>query len=224
MSQSHIKKLKKSHIKTKPTTTIAVNVFDPRDRIGSNLMSSKRQRVGVKAVDIAAAAEEAARQADEDEALANPLMRGHSTQKSRKKPTVESNENTGNTRPSPTANAASCWMSRKLRVRIVDENGKFKKWHTRKGVIKQVDAANCKADIEIEGDPVERVSKVAQDLLETVVTKTCKNVEIIRGEHQGMLAEFVSKNPRENVAVVRLGRAYDNAVVEMCLDDVCEFV
>eukprot|EP00928_Gymnodinium_smaydae_P064519 TRINITY_DN47820_c0_g1_i1.p1 TRINITY_DN47820_c0_g1~~TRINITY_DN47820_c0_g1_i1.p1 ORF type:complete len:413 (+),score=78.49 TRINITY_DN47820_c0_g1_i1:68-1240(+) len=211
---------------------------DPDERSGSTLgriaepplSQRKRQRVGAHGavLDVKAAEEEAARQDEEDLELANPLMRGSATAKPRapKEDAVPASPASSSKDARSGACAAKppaeCWASKKLRVRIVDETGEFKKSHLKKGVIRSVDSNSCRADIELE-DGKKLIRAVPQDLLETVVSKTCKNVEIIRGPHRGMLAKFVEKNVKRNVAIVQMGRGDNANDLELKLDDVCEF-
>ncbi|CAK0809440.1 unnamed protein product, partial [Prorocentrum cordatum] len=111
---------------------------DPADRVagapgaGPPEPQRKRQRVGAMGavVDIGAAEEEAARQAEEDLELANPLMRGPAATKPSKKPAADGTAR-GPGRPEPAVarargGADECWASKKLRVRIVDDGGDFK--------------------------------------------------------------------------------------------------
>eukprot|EP00929_Paragymnodinium_shiwhaense_P105977 TRINITY_DN71035_c0_g1_i1.p1 TRINITY_DN71035_c0_g1~~TRINITY_DN71035_c0_g1_i1.p1 ORF type:complete len:382 (+),score=99.77 TRINITY_DN71035_c0_g1_i1:171-1316(+) len=184
----------------------------------------KRQRVGAggKALDLAAAEEEAARQADEELEFVNPLMRGPAVKKT---PAGASGKAEKPAAPpkAPAKEAADCWASKKLRVRIVDESGKFKDNNLKKGVIRRVDSAAASVDVELEGDGG-LLREVPQALLETVVSKNCKKVEIVRGSARGMLAELLQRDPKRNVAVVRLGRGNDCDELKLPLDDVCEYV
>merc|ERR1712232_99292 len=115
--------------------------------------------------------------------------------------------------------------SKRLRVRIVDEDGEFKASHLQKGVIRKVDSAG-KVDVELEGDAEKKklLRDVPQKLLETVVSKTCKQVEIVRGSAKGMLAQLLQRDSKRNIAVVRLGRSNDCDELKLPLDDVCEYV
>merc|ERR1712216_80690 len=203
---------------------------DPADRIDDRLSAGgrgnceppeiqrKRQRVGAHGatVDIAAAEEEAARQADEDLEFANPLMRGPTVVK-RAKSTIAAETKVEVNIVEP---KTDCWTSKKLRVRVIDEAGKFKKHHLKKGVICHVDPSQCCVDIKLDSEDTKVLLRaVPQDLLETVVSKSCKKVEIVRGPQQSMLGELVSRDPRRNLAIVRLGRGNDVHDVELLLDD-----
>lgn len=212
---------------------------DPRDRIESLNAGGKgnreppepqkkRQRVGANgvALDIVAAEEAASRQAEEDLELANPLMRGPAVSKS-SMPAIgvdaKSSEKVGCTEADVKTTAES-WASKKLRVRVVDENGEFRRNHLKKGVIRHVDSRLCCVDVELDGSEGKVLRAVPQRLLETVVSKSCTKVEIVRGPRRGMLGELLCRDPKRNVAVVRLGRANEGQQIELLLDDVCEYL
>lgn len=181
---------------------------------------TKRQRTaaGGQPVDIAAAEEEEARQAEQDVELANPLLRPPegSARKTASRKLQQGDE-------APAIDQAVFWPSKRLRVRVVDEDGKFKACHLKKGVVRHVDIKRFTVDVEIDGDG-ELVRSMPQDCLETVVSKTCSRVEIVRGAHRGITAQLLQRNPKHNIAAVRLGRGFDEAEFELPLDDVCEFV
>jgi len=213
---------------------------DPRHRFGDRSKvlckvngeqpepPKKRQRVGANGVvvDILAAKEEAARQADEDAELASPLMRGPPVARTCAPAEAAAPKSLELRGPKGGVDkaAAELWVSRKLRVRVVDERGEFRKSHLKKGVVRRVDSSLCRVDIELDGDAGQMVCAVPQGLLETVVSKSCTKVEIVRGPHQGMLGELINRDARCNAAIVRLGRGNNEAEVELPLDDVCEFL
>lgn len=186
----------------------------------------KRQRVGANGatVDIQAAQEEEARQADEDAELANPLLRpppgaakssSSRTAKMAQAPPSELGGAPGR------SYGATCWPSKGLRVRIVDEHGKFSAKHLKKGVVCRRESMKKLVDVELDGGGGV-VRGVPQDNLETVVSKTCTRVEVIRGAHQGLTTTLLSRDPRTNKAVIRIP-GVEGDRLELPLDDVCEF-
>merc|ERR1712008_284474 len=80
------------------------------------------------------------------------------------------------------------------------------------------------ADVELEADKV-LLKAVPQDLLETVVSKGCTKVEIVRGPNLGQVVELLQRDPNKNKAVVSMVRKAREGKVEaeLSLDDVCEF-
>eukprot|EP00927_Polykrikos_kofoidii_P078729 TRINITY_DN75544_c0_g1_i1.p1 TRINITY_DN75544_c0_g1~~TRINITY_DN75544_c0_g1_i1.p1 ORF type:complete len:391 (+),score=72.39 TRINITY_DN75544_c0_g1_i1:158-1174(+) len=184
-------------------------------------LSGKRQRVGGPGrgpsggMTIGAAEEEAARQAAEDVALATPLLRP---------PASTSSRRAGGSRESVTRIAvAELWPTKKLRVRVVDEAGAFRESHLRKGVVRRADPEQLRVDLELDASG-HMLRGVPQDLLETVVSKGCQRVEVVRGPHRGMVVDLVGRESRRNLAIVRVNRALGGVQLQLQLDDVCEFV
>ena len=108
-----------------------------------------------------------------------------------------------------------------LLVRIEDEDGEFKAFHLKKGVVRHVDTSACTVLVELEnGEGTCRA--VPQDKLETVVSKTAtgKQVEVVRGKRKGLVAKLLKRDPNANTATVLDGKTE----IELALDDVCEFV
>ncbi|CAE8603462.1 unnamed protein product, partial [Polarella glacialis] len=166
----------------------------------------KRQRVGANgaSLDLAAVEEAEARLADEDAEMANPLLRPPPVLLSKasvaKKGLVRLASNSGGQNiPGPplpgeqVAKREHCqlWPSKGMRVRVVDENGEFKKSNLKKGIVRQRHANRGAVDVELD-DPKGNGSAgggrllrlVPQTLLETVVSKSCKRIEVVRGTLQ----------------------------------------
>eukprot|EP00427_Karlodinium_veneficum_P064265 CAMPEP_0169335890 /NCGR_PEP_ID=MMETSP1017-20121227/16580_1 /TAXON_ID=342587 /ORGANISM="Karlodinium micrum, Strain CCMP2283" /LENGTH=345 /DNA_ID=CAMNT_0009431301 /DNA_START=14 /DNA_END=1048 /DNA_ORIENTATION=- len=210
----------------------------------------KRQRVkapGGRHMDVAMAEMQEAEQADEDIELSNPLLRPPSSSTSsassgacklkQQKPPMPQTEaaawgqavrNVDGLVDCTDADEPASWVSKKLRVRIVDESGQFKKHHLKKGVVNRVDSLRQTIDIkldDLEGDGRRNaiLRDVAQSCLETVVSKGCARVEIVRGSHRGLTAELLERNTRLGIAVVRLSRGFGEAQLQLPLDSVCEF-
>eukprot|EP00933_Yihiella_yeosuensis_P074272 TRINITY_DN8312_c1_g1_i1.p1 TRINITY_DN8312_c1_g1~~TRINITY_DN8312_c1_g1_i1.p1 ORF type:complete len:392 (-),score=87.18 TRINITY_DN8312_c1_g1_i1:103-1278(-) len=222
------------------------------DAVGG--LGRKRQRVGGQgaAVDMAAVEEEEARIAAEDDELANPLMRGPAGQrKLSKKPSLlrlgshGSNSSGGADRdvllpgevrlPGPPdlhkEAGDDLWPSKGMRVRVVDEKGEFKVGHLKKGVVRKRHTQIGAVDVELDDAKSEGkvgggrlLRAVPQKLLETVVTKTCKRIEVVRGTHKGVIAELLSRDSRQNSATVRIGRGLSIEELRLPLDNICEFV
>mmetsp|Transcript_153206 Transcript_153206/g.491314 ORF Transcript_153206/g.491314 Transcript_153206/m.491314 type:complete len:221 (+) Transcript_153206:44-706(+) len=118
------------------------------------------------------------------------------------------------------------WLSSGLRVRFIDEDGPFKSSYLKKGFVRKVDDAALVADVDVDGGTALR--KVPQNVLETVVSKGCLRVEVVRGPHRGIIAELLERDAKRNIAVIRTtstqmkGIAGDSRM-ELSLDDVCEF-
>lgn len=192
----------------------------------------KRQRVGAegKTLDVAAVEKAEARLAQEDAEMANPLLRPPPVLTKAKKVVPSGLD----TRPSPPAGLkrkeTHLWPSKGMRVRVVDENGDFKRSHLQKGVVRQRYSSRGAVDVELD-EPIsgkagggKLLRLVPQTLLETVVSRSCRRIEVLRGCHQGAIAELLSRDSRRNVAVIRLGRAQGEEEVELPVDDICEFV
>lgn len=114
------------------------------------------------------------------------------------------------------------WLSRGLRVRVVDAAGDLRSNHLAKGVVRRVGDGCRTADVELQAGG-DSLRGVAEALLETVVSKDCRQVEIVRGPDVGMIAELIERDPKGNVAVIRLSRGHGSAQLRVRLDDVCEF-
>mmetsp|Transcript_19514 Transcript_19514/g.26206 ORF Transcript_19514/g.26206 Transcript_19514/m.26206 type:complete len:223 (-) Transcript_19514:85-753(-) len=118
------------------------------------------------------------------------------------------------------------WLSSGLRVRIVDETGPLQDSHLKKGFVRKVDDAALLADVDVDGGMT--LHKVPQHALETVVSKGCLRVEVVRGPHRGVIVDLLERDPKLNIAIVRTkstqtkhGDGDDR--LELSLDDVCEF-
>lgn len=122
----------------------------------------------------------------------------------------------------PAPEKSKPWLSRGLRVRVVDLEGDLRACHLGKGVVRRVADGGRAADVELESSRTV-LQDVAEALLETVVSKDCHQVEIVRGPDSGMIAELIERDPKGNVAVIRLSRGFGKAELRMKLDDVCEF-
>ncbi|CAK0826830.1 unnamed protein product [Prorocentrum cordatum] len=112
------------------------------------------------------------------------------------------------------------WLSSGLRIRIVDEAGPFKEHYLKKGLVRRVDADSMTAHVDVDGGPT--VKAVPQRVLETVVSKGCAQVEIVRGPHRGNVVTLIERDAKRNLAIVMQG-ANDTSRLEVALDDVCEF-
>lgn len=198
----------------------------------------RRQRVGAgpaALLDVAAAGEAEARLADEDVLLANPLLRPPPSLECAKKRRRCSNGNSlvANLGRNEAEFADNFWPSRKLRVRVVDEVGAFRKAHLRKGIVCRVNSVSTTVDLELEEADVSDATGdnsgdstlrgVPLECLETVVSKLCRRVEIVRGPHRNLVAELLGRDTVKNEAVVRLSRGHGEAELRLRLDDVCEF-
>lgn len=133
----------------------------------------------------------------------------------------------------PETVAEVAWVAKGLRVRVVDEDGKFRESHLRKGEVYRVVGAGevgskrsgFSASIRLD-DGGQELEAVPQELLETVCSKRCTRVEVVRGVHQGKIADILERDARQNSAVVRLPKNSKDGGedrVELRLDDVCEF-
>mmetsp|Transcript_22792 Transcript_22792/g.44255 ORF Transcript_22792/g.44255 Transcript_22792/m.44255 type:complete len:344 (+) Transcript_22792:257-1288(+) len=199
----------------------------------------RRQRVGAgptALLDVAAAGEAEARLADEDVLLANPLLRPPPALESAKKRRCSNGNSlvtTGNLGRNEAELVENFWPSRKLRVRVVDEVGAFREAHLRKGIVCHVNSVSATVDLELEAAGVSNATKdnsgdqmlrgVPLECLETVVSKLCRRVEIVRGPHRNLVAELLGRDTVKNEAVVRLSRGHGEAELRLRLDDVCEF-
>lgn len=197
----------------------------------------KRQRVGAAGVvlDVAVAQEAEERQAAEDEELANPLLRPPPADPAKpKKPPKQLGGVAAGGAGGVDASASSfgrsrwendeqvLWPSKGLRVRIVDEAGDFRSSHLRKGVVCRRSSATRTVDVELEGSG-EVLRSVPQTVLETVVSKACATIEIVRGAHRGVTAPLLHRRAKDNVAVIRVIKGGQPCELELPLDDVCEF-
>lgn len=202
--------------------------------LASNPRKRLRSRAGAGDEELVAAAEEEAKQAEEEVALADPLLRPPPSASgskcaratSRQPAVLEAGSAGGCTKASwrgaDLGAHSDLWPSRKLRVRVVDAHGQYKGSHLQKGVVRRVDSTNLTVDLELDqGGGF--LQGIPQECLETVVSKTCTCVEIVRGPHRGVLAELVHRDPRRNIAVVRLGRAFEDTELRLPMDDICEF-
>lgn len=182
----------------------------------------KRQRVGSggATVDIAEVERIEAELADEEEAFANPLLRPPPGQQPKKKAAVAAHP--ARAGAAERGGEDTLWPSKGLRVRIVDEDGAFQASHLSKGVVKRRDSARCTVDVLLDKSDQLLVG-VPQQCLETVVSKSCTRVEVVRGPHRGAITDLVERCPKSNSAVVRLSRGLGATEVELAMDDVCEF-
>jgi len=202
------------------------------------VQQKRRQRVGAgpaALLDVAAAGEAEARLADEDVLLADPLLRPPEGANAKKRRC--SNRNSSVTSANVGQNEAlvsdNFWPSRKLRVRVVDEVGAFRKAHLRKGIVCRVNNVSETVDVELEAAGIgnattdhgsEQVLRgVPLKCLETVVSKLCRRVEIVRGPHRNLVAELLGRDTLKNEAIVRLSRGQGETELRLRLDDVCEF-
>lgn len=114
------------------------------------------------------------------------------------------------------------WPTKGLRVRIIDEVGELKKYHLNKGIVRSVDNAGLFC-IMLEKSK-ELVRKVPEKCLETVVSKDCSRIEVVRGEHRGMQAQLLKRDPKNNIAIIRMSKGFGEGYdIPVALDDVCEF-
>jgi len=124
------------------------------------------------------------------------------------------------------------WPSKGMRVRVVDETGEWKQFHLKKALVIRRHDKKTAVDIELDNEysltPMigkgKLVKEVPQTVLETVVSKVCQRIEVVRGTHQGAIAELVRRDSRQNLATVRLGRGISQKELCIPLHDVCEFV
>eukprot|EP00930_Biecheleria_cincta_P082217 TRINITY_DN71991_c0_g1_i1.p1 TRINITY_DN71991_c0_g1~~TRINITY_DN71991_c0_g1_i1.p1 ORF type:complete len:389 (+),score=66.77 TRINITY_DN71991_c0_g1_i1:146-1312(+) len=106
------------------------------------------------------------------------------------------------------------WPSKGMRVRVVDETGEFKQFHLKKALVIRRHDKKAAVDVELDNDyslttmigKGKLLKEVPQMVLETVVSKTCQQIEVVRGIHQGAIAELVRRDSRQNLATVRIGR------------------
>lgn len=186
----------------------------------------KRQRIGADGLvlDIAAAQEAEARQADEDAAMANPLLRPPpGSKKAASKAALQTTGAPGPGAPCGSDEANYLWPSKGLRVRIVDESGKFVTNHLQKGVVCRRISAKLRVDVKLDKTN-EVLHDVPQGCLETVVSRGCSKIEVVRGPHRGFTAQLLQRNSQCNLAVIRLMLEGEVSELELPLDDVCEFV
>lgn len=189
----------------------------------------KRQRVGADGpcLDLDAVREAEAHLAEDDVALANPLLRPppgsapKAPRKVREPDAVAASDKMLGFSKAP-ASEDYLWPSTGLRVRIVDERGPFRAHHLKKCVVERRNSAKRTVDVKIEGSG-EIVQVVPQLVLETVVSKACSRVEVIRGEHRGCVAALLHRNSRTNEALIRLDDGGETGDITVPLDDVCEF-
>lgn len=191
----------------------------------------KRQRVGAngQTFDVSEAEAAEKKHAEEEAEFANPLLR----------PPPPHPAAALKATPGPVAPRgherheleAALWTSKGLRVRVVDENSIFKTSHLKKGIVRTLRVTKNAVDVELDDEKVlgsvgggQLLFSVPVDRLETVVSKTCKQVEVVRGPHRGVIATLLGRDSRRNIALLRLGRASDEEQLELPLDDVCEFV
>lgn len=193
----------------------------------------KRQRLGANGVilDLAALEEAEAKLADEDAELANPLLRPPSASSKPKRLLSKSGsmDNEIDQKVVQEPPQPEFWASKGMRVRIVAESGRFATTHLQKGIVRRRHDDDLAVDIELDSTNSgvgggRLVRMVPAKLLETVVSKTCKQIEVVRGPHQGSIGELVSRDSRQNIAVIRLGRGQSIKQFELALDDICEFV
>jgi len=189
------------------------------------VLQKKRQRVGAgpaALLDVAAVSEAEARLADEDVLLANPLLRPPTTLEGAKKRRCSkgnSSVTTVNIGRNEAEVAENFWPSRKLRVRVVDKVGAFRKAHLRKGIISHVNSLSATVDLELEAAGVSNATNSSDKMLrgvplkclETVVSKLCRRVEIVRGPHRNLVAELLGRDTVKNEACVRLSRGHGEA-------------
>jgi len=130
-------------------------------------------------------------------------------------------EASGDTVP-PATIPPELWISKGLIVRVVDESGDFRASHRQKGSVRRVDTTTGTADVELAvgGDVL---CAVPEAYLETVVSRSCCQVEVVRGEYRGAIAELLERVPQRNHAVVRLNCAFNKLELELRMDDVCAF-
>lgn len=112
------------------------------------------------------------------------------------------------------------WLSAGLRIRIIDESGPSKDYHLKKGFVQKVDVDSMTAHVDVDGGPT--LKAVPQHALETVVSKGCSQVEVVRGPHRGAVVSLIERDAKRNFAVVTQG-ADSTSRFEVALDDVCEF-
>jgi len=109
------------------------------------------------------------------------------------------------------------WLSIGLRVRVVDTSGRFRESHLRKGYVQMVvSGSRCVVGLEAG----RTLRDVHQSDLETVVSKGCRRVRVVRGQRRGAIAELLERHAKRNVAVVRTES--ETTAFELALDDICE--
>ncbi|CAE7664030.1 Cyt-b5, partial [Symbiodinium pilosum] len=117
----------------------------------------------------------------------------------------------------------SLWPSKGMRVRVVNETGELKMHHLKTGVVRRRHAARGAVDVALD-DSDRMLKMVPQSQLQTFVSETCSRIEVVRGDHRGVIAELVSQNTRRKLATIRLGRGQAQKELEIPLTDVCEFI
>mmetsp|Transcript_43761 Transcript_43761/g.102117 ORF Transcript_43761/g.102117 Transcript_43761/m.102117 type:complete len:371 (+) Transcript_43761:23-1135(+) len=189
----------------------------------------KRQRVGTQGqlLDVAAMEKEAARQADEDAETVNPLLRGPPKLIKRKvvEAKLKADEAKGgiSKRPSAEDLEQSLWPCKGMRVRVNNETGELKMYHLQTGVVQRRHATRGAVDVALD-DSQRLLKMVPQSQLQTFVSKSCTRIEVVRGDHKGVIAELVSQDAGQKLATLRLGRGHGQKELVISLDDVCEFV
>lgn len=113
------------------------------------------------------------------------------------------------------------WLSTGLRVRIIDEVGPFSEYFLKKCLVRKVDAVSLTAHVDVDGGLT--LKSVPQKALETIVSKGCEKVEVVRGQHRGMVVTLLERDAKNNVAVVASRRDDRDSRLELALDDICEF-
>lgn len=112
------------------------------------------------------------------------------------------------------------WLRPQLRVRIIDEDYKSGKYYNNKVCVVDVvsqDSCVCKTD---EGRVLDQVDPA---MCETVVPKNDYGVVmIVRGQHQGQVAEILRRDKRNLVAAVQVLPDKDQ-VLKVDYDDICEY-
>jgi len=104
-------------------------------------------------------------------------------------------------------------------VRVVDSGGDFKAYHLLKGVVRSADKRTGSCELELVNSKV--LVGVPENCLETVVSRECVRVEVVRGPLCGISAQLLTRDSKNNRARIRPdgGRSAD---AEVSLDDVCE--
>lgn len=190
----------------------------------------KRQRLGAAGtvLDVVAAAEAEAKLAEEEEEFAHPLLKNPTA-----KPKAKGKAGIGAitfgfsigrkpTEPEP------LWPSKGLRVCVVAETGRFGEFHLKVGVVRKRNEELGAVDVELDTGTGpgggKMLAAVPQRVLKTVVSSSCTRVEVVRGPHQGAIAEMVRMDGSRQVAIIRLSKAREGGELEVPVDDVCEFV
>eukprot|EP00933_Yihiella_yeosuensis_P004281 TRINITY_DN10864_c0_g4_i5.p1 TRINITY_DN10864_c0_g4~~TRINITY_DN10864_c0_g4_i5.p1 ORF type:complete len:263 (+),score=54.79 TRINITY_DN10864_c0_g4_i5:51-791(+) len=109
------------------------------------------------------------------------------------------------------------WPVKGLRVRLVDSGGTYKNYHLLKGVVKSVNVKTGDCEVELVNGKI--LLAISENCLETVVSKDCVRVEIVRGPYYGSSAQLVKRDKARNLAVVRPNNGKD---IEVAMDDICE--